>query len=205
MWEVDGNAMDWVHAVWSFGEAGVCSRCAEQGPTCCVLTPGNEELCFPVSEIERRRIEEHIGLDRGAFTLEPNSGAFRDHLHRLFPNDWAAVESLFPDGSTHARLSCDQEGRCVFLRRSGCLLPRQARPYYCRLFPLWVTGDRVTVFSAGGCLARREAQDLAGILALLKCAELTARDLHGRLRLAWGLSPKEGIPCVTPSRARFSK
>ena len=78
--------MDWSRAAWSFGEAGVCSRCAEQGPTCCVLTPGNEDLCFPVSTIERLRIEEHIGLDRGAFTLEPNSVAFRDSMHRMRTN-----------------------------------------------------------------------------------------------------------------------
>jgi Fe-S-cluster containining protein len=197
--------MDWARAAWSFGEAGVCSRCAEQGSTCCVLTPGNEDLCFPVSTIERHRIEEQIGLDRGAFTLEPNSVAFRDSMLRMFPNDGTAVELLFPEGGTHARLSCDKEGRCVFLRRSGCLLPRPARPYYCRLFPLWVTGERITVFSAAGCLARREAQDLAAILDLLKCAAFTAFDLHGRLRLAWGLPPKEGLPCVTPSRARFPK
>jgi len=58
--EVDENA--WIgHARLGALVRPGCSRCAEQGPTCCVLTPGNEDLCFPVSTIERLRIEEHIG------------------------------------------------------------------------------------------------------------------------------------------------
>lgn len=183
-------------------EPAVCRRCAEIGSTCCVLPPGNEEHGFPVSAMERRRIEETLGLDRGAFTLGPNSGAFRAGLYGLFPRERREVDALFPDGQAHVRLSCDTRGRCIFLRSSGCLLPRQSRPYYCRLFPFWVVGARVTLLAAGGCLARREGRDPAGMLALLDCAATTALDLHGRLRLAWGLPPEEGMPFVTPSRAR---
>jgi Fe-S-cluster containining protein len=197
------NARDWPGSSPDPGGADICRRCAGVGPTCCAQPPGTEETCFPISEMERRRIEEHLGLDRGAFTLEPNSSAFRTRLSRFFPGESRLVERLFPAAGAHVRLRLDREGRCVFLRRAGCLLPRQARPYYCRLFPFWVTADRVTVFSAAGCLARREGQDLAGMLALLNCAAVTARDLHGRLRLAWGLPPKEGMPFVTPSPARF--
>ena len=75
--------------------AGICRRCADQGPTCCVLVPGEEETCFPVSDIERHRIGEHVGLDRGAFSLESNSGAFRAGLYRLFPQERPAVDRLF--------------------------------------------------------------------------------------------------------------
>jgi hypothetical protein len=77
------------------------------------------------------------------------------------------------------------------------------RPYYCRLFPFWVVGRRVTVIASADCLARREAGDPAGMLDLLHCAEKVALDLHGRLRLAWGFPPREGMPCVTPSPVRF--
>ncbi len=181
----------------------VCRRCAGQGSTCCCLTPGEEELCFPVSDTEKHRIVEHLGLDRGAFTQEPNSGAFRANLHRLFPRERRVVDAIFPAAGRHLRLSCDARGRCVFLRAHGCLLPRQVRPYYCRLFPFWVVGGRVTAFAAAGCLAHREGRDVAAMLALLDGTEADARDLHGRLRLAWGLPPKEGMPFVTPSLARF--
>jgi len=69
---------------------------------------------------------------------------------------------------------------------------------------LWVTGDRITVFAAAGCLARREAQDLAAILDLLKCAAFTAFDLHGRFVWPGGCLPRKAYR-VTPSRARFPK
>jgi Fe-S-cluster containining protein len=199
------NARDWPLPAEAPRDPEVCRRCAGCFPTtCCVHTPGDEETCFPVSDMERRRIEEHIALDRGAMTLEPNSEAFRNALRRLFPLERRAVDGLFPNGGWHQRLSRDARGRCVFLRAAGCLLPRQARPYYCRLFPFWVAGSRVTVIAAADCLARREGGDPAGMLALLSCAEKLALDLHGRLRLAWGLPPKEGMSFVIPSPARFS-
>lgn len=201
--EVALNAMDWPLPARARHDPDVCRRCADAAASCCVQAPGNEERCFPVSDMERRRIEEHIALARGAVTLEPNSAAFRTHMHRLFPGERRAVDTLFPDGGWHARLSRDGRGRCVFLRTDGCLLPRQARPYYCRLFPFWVAGSRLTVLAAADCLARREGGDPAGMLALFRCAEKSALDLHGRLRLAWGLPPKEGLPFVTSSPARF--
>lgn len=183
-------------------EPDVCHRCAAIGPICCTMPPGNEEHWFPVSAMERRHIEDYLGLDRGAFTLSPNSGAFRSRLHGLFPGERRQVETLFPDGQTHARLSCNDRGRCLFLRAAGCLLPRPLRPYYCRLFPFWAVETRVTLLPSAGCLAKREGRDLADMLSLLECTTTAILDLHGRLRLAWGLAPAADMPCVTPFRAR---
>jgi Fe-S-cluster containining protein len=185
-------------------EPDICSRCAAKGQTCCELTPGQEEQCFPLSEVERHRIVEYLGLDRGAFTPEPNSGAFRANLHRLFPNERRVVDALFPETDRHLRLSVDAAGRCVFLQGHGCLLPRPVRPYYCRLFPFWVAAGRVTAFAAAECLVHRQGRTVSAMLTLLGATEAQTRELHGRLRLAWGLPPKEGMPFVTPSSARFA-
>lgn len=184
-------------------ETDICRSCAENGPTCCELSPGQEEWCFPISEMERHRIVEQVGLSRGAFTPEPNSGAFLANLHRLFPRERQALQVLFPETGRHLRLSVTDAGHCVFLRAAGCRLPRPARPYYCRLFPFWVAGGRVTAFAAAECLVHRQGRTIAGMLTLLGATEARVRELHGRLRLAWGLPPKEGMPFVTPSPARF--
>lgn len=197
------NAMDWPVPAEAPRDPEVCRRCAGSVSSCCAHVPGDEERCFPISDMERRRIEDCISLRRGAFVLEPNTGAFRANLYRLFPSERREMDALFPEGGWHARLSRDARGRCVFLRTDGCLLPRQVRPYYCRLFPFWVLGRRLTVIAAADCLARREGGDPAGMLHLLRCPEKMAHDLHGRLRLAWGLPPREDLPCVTPSPARF--
>ncbi|EFL50082.1 conserved hypothetical protein [Solidesulfovibrio fructosivorans JJ]] len=180
-----------------------CRRCAAAGPTCCTLTPGHEELCFPISEVERHRIAEHVGLSLGAFTPEANSGAFLSCMRRLFPREGKLLESLFPESGRHLRLSVSPGGHCVFLQADGCRLPREARPYYCRLFPFWMADGRVTAFAAASCLVHRQGRTVAGMLTLLAATEGQVRDLHGRLRLAWGLPPREDMPAVTPVPARF--
>jgi len=201
--EVTVDAMDRPEQAPLPCDATVCERCAAVGPTCCTLQLGEEELCFPVSEMERQRIIEYGGLLHGAFTLEANSGAFRSNLRRLFPGEQQILNALFPETGQHLRLSCDAAGNCVFLRADGCSLPRAARPYYCRLFPFWFFGSRLTAFVAAGCLAHQPRRNLPEILSLFDCTEAQMRELHGRLRLAWGLPPKEGMSFVTPSPARF--
>ena len=181
----------------------LCGQCAAAGPTCCTLSPGHEELCFPVSDMERTRIVEQVGLGFGAFTPQVSSRAFAANLARLFPRDRDSLVRIFPEGGQHLRLSVDKTGNCLFLRADGCCLPRPVRPYYCRLFPFWMVGTAVTAFAAPDCLVHRQGRTVARMLALLDCAEAEVRELHGRLRLAWGLPPKEGMPFVTPSLVRF--
>ncbi len=186
-------------------DPGVCARCAASGPTCCQLTPGQEEMCFPVSETERVRIVDHLGPRRGGFRQERNSTAFLDNLVRLFPKEREAVCALFPSHGFHLRLSTNPDGECLFLTSAGCALPNEVRPYYCRLFPFWTVGGRLTAFASNGCLAHREGRAVPGMLDLLETTSKKMRDLHCRLRMAWGLPPKEGMPNVTAALAGFSK
>lgn len=187
----------------SASDEPVCARCAAAGPTCCSLTPGQEEVCFPVSEMERARIVEADGLAVGGFVHQANTEAFLAQMGRLFPRDRKILPRIFPPGGEHLRLAVDRKGDCVFLRADGCRLPRDARPYYCRLFPFWISGGAVTAFAAPGCLVHREGRTVSRMLALLEYSEAGVRELHGRLRLAWGLPPKEGMPFVTPSPVRY--
>lgn len=169
----------------------VCVRCAAAGPTCCVLTPGQEEFCFPLAEIERHRILE-AGAGKGFFAQEANTSAFLDNVRKLFPGEEARLDELFPARGAHFRLATAPDGRCMLLGPAGCTLPREARPYYCRLFPLWPERGEVLVFGAGRCLARQEARGLIPMLRLLGESKENLRHLHGRLRLAWGLAPRDG-------------
>jgi hypothetical protein len=72
-------------------------------------------------------------------------------------------------------------------------LPREARPYYCRIFPFWVYGERLTLFTPGYCLALKEGRNPRQVLASMSLTEGMVRELHGRLRLAWGLPPRPGM------------
>lgn len=172
-------------------DANVCARCARLNPTCCRLTPGQEDLCFPVSELERQRIVEY-GPRMCGLTGAPNSKAFLTNIMRLFPRDRAALAAVFPPHGEHLRLATLPSGECAFLGQKGCILPREARPYYCRLFPFWVSAGAVTAFDAKGCLACDEGRAVSGMLPLLGMTRSMVRELHGRMRMAWGLAPGEG-------------
>jgi len=93
----------------------------------------------------------------------------------------------------------------VFLSPGGCLLPNEARPYYCRLFPIWIYGERLAMFTADRCLAVRELRSIQNVLRAVGLSEAQARELHGRLRLAWGLPPKVGMELLQPSFRRYAR
>jgi len=176
-------------------DPSVCSRCALLGPTCCVLEPGNEENCFPLSQVEKERIQSCLE-GAGSFALQENTVAFIDSMHRLFPDERARVNELFPLKKFHFRLAVTEKGECSFLGPAGCVIPTEVRPYYCRLFPLWMRGDRITVFNTLTCLARKEAVHQKDLLRLIGASPESIRDLMGRLRLVWGFAPHPGMCAV---------
>lgn len=187
-------------------DPNLCARCAEVNPTCCRLKPGEEEHCFPLSEMERDRILDVAG-ETGAFVQMQNTSQFTDNIKALFPGDEELVERLFPttEHKVHLRLAITPKGACVFLSPSGCTLPRDTRPYYCRLFPFWVLGEQLVTFEARRCLVSHQARSPREGLRLVGLTEPALRELHGRLRLAWGLPPKTGMELLPQSFTRYSR
>ncbi len=186
------------------GDPHVCKRCTDRGPTCCRLEPGEEEVCFPLSEMERDRILE-CAKDKGAFVQQHNTKPFVDNVKRLFPKDKQRIEQLFPEHGFHLRLATRTDGSCVFLGSEGCTLPREARPHYCLIFPVWIIGERLRLFTPSGCLAVEESRDVAELLECLGMNEPEVRLLHGRIRLAWGLPPKDNMPVLEQAFRRYKK
>jgi len=171
-------------------DGSVCARCALHGGTCCALLPGEEELCFPVSAVERARMEA-AGARPEHFTRQANTRGFVENMARLFPGDEAALARLFPPQGGHDRLSILPGGACALLNFDGCALPREARPLYCRLFPFWMQGGRTLYFEMESCQAQRERRGGAGLGGILG---MTGKDIHGlyaSLRTAWGLQEKK--------------
>lgn len=174
----------------------VCARCAAKGPTCCQLNPGSEEFCFPLSEMERGRILQELAGDEGAFAQQANSEGFVRNLYTMFPGEQGSVDELFPGTKFHIRLAVDEQGRCRLLGPQGCRLPREARPYYCRLFPFWYANGNLNVFTASRCLLQSEGRTRLRMLDLAGESEKRLKELYGRLRLAWGLAPCVGLPGI---------
>lgn len=164
----------------------VCARCAQESGTCCTLTPGQEEFCFPLSARERAAMEA-AGAKAGHFTRQANTQAFLDNLGRLFPGEAAAIQALFPADGSHDRLTVSATGGCQLLGPAGCLLPRPARPFYCRLFPFWIRTGRQLYFEFEHCQAQRESRSGSGLLERLEMTGADVRHVYLELRRAWGL------------------
>ena len=182
----------------------ICVACAAQGPTCCRLLPGSEEHTFPLSHLEWTRILEHVP-DQGFFASERNSPAFLTSMRHLFSGENEALEQLFPPHGEHLRLATRPDGDCAFLGPAGCVLPNEVRPSYCRIFPFWVFGDRVTLFKPAYCLAVRRAGVVRTLFETMGMTEAEVRHLYGTLRLAWGLPPEKGMPAPLAALARRKK
>lgn len=118
---------------------------------------------------------------------EDNLPEFILSMHTLFPGQRKRVDLLFPANGRHMTLRTRADGSCVFLGSCGCRLPRGVRPWYCLLFPAWIAGDSLTLFSSPDCLISRKARGPAHGIALLQSTAGAVRKYHARLRKDWDL------------------
>ena len=163
----------------------VCARCATKGHTCCHAEPDNVEFCFPLSDSEWKNVTAAAPEVDGA-DIVANTPDFISTLKRLFPRDGKKIDAQFPSNETHRVLRSDEKGYCVYLTEQGCRLPREVRPWFCLLFPFWVRGRELTMFTAQGCLVCRETETVEQSLELLGMEENDVRGLFASLRSAWG-------------------
>lgn len=177
----------------------LCRECARSGPTCCKSDASQRHLSFPLSEEEWKRMLPYAHAAHDKFGVpdirpeirvdEPNSPEFVDAMICIFPGEDKVLKRLFPEGGRHWRLKTGPDGGCVFLGETGCILPRDVRPWYCRLFPAWMNRGAVTIFLADECLIAHKAKTPAGGLFLLKTSVNEVARLYARLRKDWGLPP----------------
>jgi len=172
----------------SMNNPDICVQCAARNPTCCRIPPGQDECCFPLGAAERRKLERHLPHAPGPhYAQSDNSRFFLRHLRRLFPREAAALDRLFPADKKHHRLALTADGRCVFLGPAGCVVPTEDRPYYCRIYPFWFVGRKLTGFASPACLALSSARTPEALLPLFAANREALWEIYAQLRLCWGL------------------
>jgi len=169
----------------------VCSRCAAKGRTCCTVSSGDEEFCFPISLSEMHAIRSAGQGGESSFVLVPNSSGFVEQLGFLMPDH--DIEAAFPEHGSHWRLATTSQGDCVFLGPEGCVLDRAVRPKYCRLFPLWQFRGQLTWFTAAECLANEECSSLAAMLEAMGTNDEEARSLYREMSVKLGLEAQSKV------------
>lgn len=166
----------------------ICIRCAAVNPTCCKTPPAKRANCFPLSFAEEERLLPHaLKLGLPSHEVEENTPEFVKLMYALFPDRRAAVRKGFPKEGTHMRLPLGEKGECLFLREDGCALPREARPWYCQLFPLWVRNGFFDYFVSESCLLAQEAKNLGDVFALLGISREETKALYHALCRDWGM------------------
>ena len=179
-------------------DPAICALCAQKGTTCCYIAPENAELCFPLSKQEENRLRAH-SKEELFLNKAPNSEAFLNVMRSLFPGEDAVITRLFPPSKSHPTLRADKNGYCLYLGPKGCTLPRGSRPWFCKIFPFWVSDGEITGFSAEYCLAARQTITVRGMLKKLGQNEAQIMDTYNRLRLDWGFVPL--VPGIKPGQA----
>lgn len=169
-------------------DAFICARCALVNPTCCRTDPAASARCFPLSGAERDRLLPHAAaLGVPASESEDNTPEFLGLMGVLFPGRRATLAKTFPAGGQHLRLPLDKDGNCLFLQEYGCFLPREARPWYCQIFPLWVYGKYFDRFAPEACLLTREAARMDDVFTALGISRENAKTLYLALCRDWGM------------------
>ena len=167
----------------------ICARCAAVNPTCCRTAPGNSAQCFPLSEAEKARLAPYAAsLGVPEAEVEYNTPEFLKIMGVLFPDKKKEVHAAFPPGEPHWRLPLSADGKCLFLLEDGCSLPREARPWYCQLFPIWVRGKYFDRFQPEGCLLTHEARRLPDVFTALGLGREEAKSMYMSLCRDWGLA-----------------
>lgn len=125
------------------------------------------------------------GHGSDCFLPAVNTAAFVKQLGHLIPG--RQVEKIFRIDDSHWRLATTAQGDCIFLGEAGCSLARSVRPFYCKLFPLWVFRGQLTWFTAEECLANAECRNLLAMLGAMGTDHNEIRALFTQMCEALGL------------------
>ena len=158
--------------------------------SCCTLrAENNEGLPAPVSEPEIERILRVLkNKKREAFLdHKNNSPQFITQMSILFPDMADSVHDFFPVNKKHFDLKT-QGDDCVFKEINGCLLPDEARPHFCRIYPFWFFNDEPQIFQDSNCLALENCQTIPEVILSLGTSPEKLKQIHARICEDWRLT-----------------
>jgi Fe-S-cluster containining protein len=169
-------------------KTAICAICASDEYTCCQKARDTAGPSFPLSIAEKEKISYYLQGKSIQFSVKaPNSERLTLFLNNLFPNDVERIQTLYPEHGYHEQLLIDNEGHCVFLGPTGCTLIRKVRPFYCKLFPFWVSNNRLSFFHLDYCQAQKGVGSIYKVMARLDMDYFQIVYLYNALRKAWGI------------------
>ncbi|MCP3941162.1 MAG: hypothetical protein GY710_06745 [Desulfobacteraceae bacterium] len=182
----------------------MCKRCDSMDRSCCTLrAENNEGLPAPVSGPEIKKILNLFKDKKRSDFLDKriNSPQFIGQMSILFPDMAESINNVFPVDGSHFDLKT-QEDACIFKDANGCLLPDDARPLFCRIYPFWFFDDKPNIFQDPNCLALENCQTISEVVLCLGTKPERLKQIHGLICENWGLH--HALPREKKSRLIFS-
>jgi Fe-S-cluster containining protein len=163
----------------------VCFQCSRIFPTCCVAPDNKNEEMTILSDVETDMIRAVTGKNTGQYIAEAsNSKDFLKKLASLFPYDIDKIVKKNKPGSSHYRLIIKNDRRCSFLTDTGCLLPYDSKPLFCRIYPFWVMDGEIKLFTNSQCLALLRTSGVLQLYEVFNTTEKEVFELYNKLRNA---------------------
>ncbi len=171
----------------------ICAQCYEKGQSCCTYRKNTTyDMITIISKFEINRILQVFPrLNRSkAFVEKTNTKTFEHNVEELFPDRSDAVMRSFMPGKTHFELSTTEKG-CRFLTPKGCVLPRDARPLFCRIYPFWFRNNEAMVFFDTHCLAIKNCSTIQEVYLAIGTNPSVVKKIFIQLCCEWGLEKSE--------------
>jgi Fe-S-cluster containining protein len=159
------------------GQAHVCQRCAQFGPTCC--QPENGVALAPLTPGDIERITRATGLNASVFTTARTLDV--EELEALEEQEPVLKGLVGPDRRL-VSLTVVNGACALFSNHSGCTLRYESRPLLCRRYPIVRNRRWLSVSPGGRCLAVEEASDMPSLLGLLGMTEDGLVEIDRQLR-----------------------
>jgi Fe-S-cluster containining protein len=165
----------------------ICIECSRVFPTCCVAPNNRKEEMTVLSADEVTMMLSVTGeKNRGQYIAKvPNSIDFFKKLAALFPCNTEEIIAKNKPGAWHYRIGIKNDNRCPFLTETGCLLPCNSRPWFCRIYPFWVMNGKVELFTNNQCLALLRSSAISQVYGLFHTNEQEVLELYSRLKDTW--------------------
>jgi len=165
----------------------ICIECSRVFPTCCVAPDNRREEMTVLSADEVTMILSETGYKNcSQYIAEvPNSKDFFKKLASLFPYNVEEIIAKNKPGAHHYRIRIKKDNRCSFLTDTGCLLPYNSRPWFCRIYPFWVMDGEVELFTNNQCLALLRSSGISQVYDLFNTNEQEVVELYSKLKDAW--------------------
>jgi Fe-S-cluster containining protein len=168
----------------------ICRKCFSNNTSCCTLRSDNKEKMMipPVSEKEIEKILIFLGYKKREMIFESkNNSTFYIHqMLNLFPEMEESVFEAFPENGKHFELKT-LDNACILLRDSGCILPKDVRPHFCRIYPFWFFEAEPRIFQDSNCLALRNYETISGVLLSLGTNSEAIQQIHSQICQDWEL------------------